>query len=181
MSSFALIQVVFLNTMGFVLTFVLFLSLLCNFNVAIFFKETLNLFLQTQIGKIKISIYRESFFSSFFSVTKQSICMKQCHLHLPCGYSLIPVKGNFEKQCIWTFGVCMKNQNFFLHQIVNVRLQYLSSLFSYKYDIRTGSTVRPFTLSYITRPSVDEMMVQRQLPRWKMDDRLFLETFLTGN
>lgn len=113
MSSFALIQVVFLNTMGFVLTFVLFLSLLCNFNAAIFFKETLNLFLQTQIGKIKISIYRESFFSSFFSVTKQSICMKQCHLHLPCGYSLIPVKGNFEKQCIWTFGVCMKNQNFF--------------------------------------------------------------------
>lgn len=147
-----------------------------------FFKETLNLFLQTQIGKIKISIYRESFFSSFFSVTKQSICMKQCHLHLPCGYSLIPVKGNFEKQCIWTFGICMKNQNFFfLHQIVNVRLQYLSSLISYIYDIRTGSTGRPFTLSYITRPSVDEMMVQRQLPRWKMDDRLFLETFLTGN
>lgn len=95
MSSFALIQVVFLNTMGFVLTFVLFLSLFCNFNVAIFFfLETLNLFLQTQIGKIKISIYREIFFSSFFSVTKQSICMKQCHLHLPCGYSLIPVKGN---------------------------------------------------------------------------------------
>lgn len=42
-----------------------------------------------------------------------------------------------------------------VHKIVNVCLQYLSSLlFFRKYDIRTGSIVRPFTLSYITRLAI---------------------------
>lgn len=127
--------------------------------------------------------FSRKFFFSFFWVTMQSICMKQCHLHLRCGYILIPKyhKKTLKTSLFELLGLVWRTKTS-LHQIVNVCLQCLFSLYSFRpYDIRTGSIVRPLTLSYITRLSVDKMMVQRQLPRWKMDDRLFLETFLTGN
>lgn len=89
-------------------------------------ENTISFLLQTQIWKIKISIY----------VIMQSICMEQCHSHLQCGYILIPIK----KKPLNALGLVRRTKTS-VHKIVNVCLQYLSSLF-YKNGVN-NETIYP--------------------------------------
>lgn len=113
-----------------------FFSLMCNFNVANSKKiltEKHDIFFVTNPNIKDQDLHLSRKFFYFIFVIMQSICMEQCHSHLQCGYILIPIK----KKPLNALGL-VRSTKTSVHKIVNVCLQYLSSLF-YKNGVNSAT------------------------------------------